>query len=59
MTTQKAEKIINEILKEEPTEVGIFISLLSHKFLRKTGLSKGTFLRTLNKSLKICKKEGY
>ena len=59
MTAQKTEKLMKEILKEEMVEVGIFITLLSYNFIKQTGLPEKEFLKSLKRSLKICKKEKY
>lgn len=55
MTIQKTEKLINKILKEDCTEVGIFISLLSYEYMKKYNITKTQFERSLKNSIKILK----
>lgn len=57
MTQRKANKLIKQILKEDPKEVGIFISLLSYEFMQLTGESNTEFLKRLKNSLKILEKD--
>ena len=52
MTNKKASKLINKILKEEPVESGIFISILSYKYIKQVGISKTKFMKSLENSLK-------
>lgn len=56
MTTQEAKKLINKILKEDSIEVGIFISMLSYEYLKKTNITEKQFARSLKNSIKILNK---
>ena len=56
MTTQEAKKLINKILKEDSTEAGIFISMLSYEYLKKTNITEKQFVRSLKNSIKILNK---
>ena len=57
MTYKKANKLLKEIFKEEPAEIGIFISLLSYELIQRTGDTNTQFLKRLRNSLKIIKEE--
>ena len=59
MTVKRTKELIDEILSEEMVEVGIFLSLLSHEFVKKSGLTERQFLKTLKRSLKICNEKDY
>ena len=59
MTVERTKELIDELMKEDNVEIGIFISLLSYNFMKKSGLPQKAFIKSLKNSLKICKKEGY
>ena len=59
MTVKRTKELIDEILSEEMVEIGIFLSLLSHEFVKQTGLTERQFLKTLKRSLKICNEKDY
>ncbi len=56
MTTKKANKLMNTILKEDVAEIGVFISLLSYEYMQNIGISKEEFLEHLKNSLDIIEK---
>ena len=58
MEIKKANKIIDEILKENIIEIGIFISMLSYEYMQKYNIDEKKFFNSLKNSLKILKKEG-
>ena len=58
MTIKQANNTIDKILKEDPIEVGIFISLLSNAYIEKTGIPEKQFFNSLKNSLKILKSKG-
>lgn len=58
MTIQEANTLIKKILKEEYTEVGVFISLLSNAYIEQTGMTEKHFMLSLKNSLKILKSKG-
>lgn len=48
----EAEKVIEKLVKQgHPTEVGIFISLLSHRYMQEMGISKEQFMTSLSNSI--------
>ena len=50
MTYRKTKKLINKILtKEDCTEVGIFISILSFEYINFYGIKKEDFLKKFKK----------
>lgn len=55
MTVRRAEKLIDEIFKENSTEVGIFISMLANEYLKRTNATEEKFFKSLKNSLKILK----
>lgn len=55
MKIKKANKLINRILKNDFTEIGIFISMLSYKFIEKYNIDEKDFYKHLKSSIKILK----
>lgn len=48
----EAEKVIEKLVKQgNATEVGIFISLLSHRYIQEIGISKEEFMTSLSNSI--------
>lgn len=48
----EAYKVIEKLVKQgNPKEVGIFISLLSHKYIQEMGISKEQFMTSLSNSI--------
>ena len=48
----EAEKVIEKLVSQgNPKEVGIFISLLSHKYIKEIGISKEQFMTSLSNSI--------
>lgn len=48
----EANKVIEKIVKQgNPKEVGIFISLLSHRYMQEMGISKKQFMTSLSNSI--------
>ena len=48
----EAEKVIDKLVKQgNQKEVGIFISLLSHKYMKEIGISKEQFMTSLSNSI--------
>ena len=58
MTTKKANKLIDDILKENSIEVGIFISMVSYEYMKKYNIDDKHFLNSLKNSLKILESKG-
>ena len=56
----EAYKVIDTLVeKGNPKEVGIFISLLSHRYIQEMGITKEQFMTSLSNSLdKLEKEEG-
>lgn len=59
MTYNKANRLVNKIMKEECTEVGIFITYLSRIYMMTYDIDDKDFLKSLKKSLEHVKKEDY
>lgn len=57
MKIRKANKMINEILKEDNIEIGIFISMLSYEYIRQSNITEKQFINSLKNSLEQLKKE--
>ncbi len=53
MKQKKADRLIKMILKEDPTEAGIFISLLSHAYINTFNMTEQEFVKHIRNSLKI------
>lgn len=48
----EAEKIIEKLIKMgNPTEIGIFISLLSQRYIKEMSITKEQFLSSLSNSI--------
>lgn len=48
----EAHKVIEKLVKDaNPTEVGIFISLLSHRYMQEMGITKEQFMNSLSNSI--------
>lgn len=48
----EAEKVIEKLVKQgNSTEVGIFISLLSHRYIKEIGITKEQFMTSLSNSI--------
>ena len=48
----EAYKVIEKLVNEgNPKEVGIFISLLSHRYIQEMGISKEQFMTSLSNSI--------
>lgn len=48
----EANKVIEKIVKQgNPKEVGIFISLLSHRYMQTMGITKEQFMTSLSNSI--------
>ena len=48
----EAEKVIEKLVKQgNPKEVGIFISLLSHRYMQTMGIAKEQFMTSLSNSI--------
>lgn len=48
----EAYKVIEKLVKQgNPKEVGIFISLLSHRYMQEMGISKEQFMTSLSNSI--------
>ena len=57
MEAKKAYKLINEILRENNTETGIFISLLSHEYISMIDMPRKDFIKRLSNSLEMLEKQ--
>lgn len=57
MTLRKAQKIINKVMNEGPTEAGVFISLLTKTYLDEVDVTEQEFFKSLKKSIKILNEE--
>ena len=52
INASEAHKAIEKIVSEgNPKEVGIFISLLSHRYMQEVGISKEQFITSLSNSI--------
>ncbi len=50
--SDEAEKAIEKLVKQgNSTEVGIFISLLSHRYMKELGITKEQFMTSLSNSI--------
>lgn len=48
----EANKVIDKLItKGNPKDVGIFISLLSHRYMQEMGISKEQFMTSLSNSI--------
>lgn len=48
----EADKVIEKIVKQvKPNEVGVFISLLSHRYIQEIGITKEQFMTSLSNSI--------
>lgn len=59
MTYKKANRLVNKIMKEECSEVGVFITYLSKIYMMTYDIDDKDFLKSLKKSLEQLKKEDY
>lgn len=49
---EEADKVIEKLVKQtQPTELGIFISLLSHRYMQEVGITKEQFMTSLSNSI--------
>ena len=52
LNPDEAYKVIEKLVKEgDPKEVGIFISLLSHRYMKEMGITKEQFMTSLSNSI--------
>lgn len=51
MTTQDANELIEELLKLDSKELGIFISLLSNEYIKNHKITKEEFITSLSNSI--------
>ncbi len=50
--SDEAEKAIEKLVKQgNSTKVGIFISLLSHRYMKELGITKEQFMTSLSNSI--------
>ena len=55
---EEAKKTIEKLIKNgDPKEVGVFISLLSHRYIQDRGITKEQFMTSLSNSLDELKKK--
>lgn len=48
----EADKVIEKLVKQtNPKELGIFISLLSHRYMQEVGITKEQFITSLSNSI--------
>ena len=57
MEYRKAKNMINKILKENPVEIGIFISMLCYEYTKQYDIDDKHFFNSLKNSLKILKED--
>lgn len=49
---EEADKVIEKLVKQtQPIELGIFISLLSHRYMQEVGITKEQFMTSLSNSI--------
>lgn len=49
---EEADKVIEKLVKQtQPTELGIFISSLSHRYMQEVGITKEQFMTSLSNSI--------
>lgn len=53
ITGKDAEDLINSLLTINATELGIFISKLSHNYMKEYNVSKEDFIKSLSNSIDI------
>jgi len=54
----EAQKVIEKLVREgNAKEVGIFISLLSHRYMQEVGITKEQFITSLSNSLEELEKQ--
>lgn len=52
INADEAYKVIAKLVKQgNPKEIGIFISLLSHRYIQEMGISKEQFMTSLSNSI--------
>lgn len=52
ISQEEATKVIDTLVnKGDPKEVGIFISLLSHRYIKEMGITKEQFITSLSNSI--------
>lgn len=57
MEYRKAKNMIDKILKENPVEIGIFISMLCYEYTKLYDIDDKHFFNSLKNSLKILKED--
>lgn len=58
MDSKSFMEMIEVLVKEvDPKEVGIFISLLSHRYIQEQGITKEQFMTSLSNSIDELEKE--
>ena len=52
INSEEADKVIEKLVKQtQQTELGIFISLLSHRYMQEVGITKEQFMTSLSNSI--------
>ena len=52
INSEEADKVIEKLVKQtQPTELGIFISLLSHRYMQEVGITKEQSMTSLSNSI--------
>ena len=51
MTPEEAEEFIEELMEYDSRQLGIFISLLSHRYIQEMGITKEQFMTSLGNSI--------
>ena len=60
INSEEADKVIEKLVKQtQPTELGIFISLLSHRYMQEVGITKEQFMTSLSNSIDKIEKGKY
>lgn len=55
---EEAKKTIDKLIANgDPKEIGIFISLLSHRYIQDSGITKEQFITSLSNSIDKLEKE--
>lgn len=55
---EEADKVIEKLVKQtNPKELGIFISLLSHRYMQEVGITKEQFITSLSNSIDQIEKD--
>ena len=58
INSEEADKVIEKLVKQtQPTELGIFISLLSHRYMQEVGITKEQFMTSLSNSIDKIEKQ--